>query len=224
MDAITFWNRVAAYNQATWPVQAVMMLVVVYLTYRIVAKPGTATDTWMKAFLALAFAWNGIVFFLVFMRNPISVFTGTPLFVAVSVLFAVDIFGVDVCGARTHFRLPERGWARGFTIAGILLVLLYPLVGWPLGHIYPRVLLPLFPCPLTVFAITLVAAAAPHADRTVFIALLPWALLGLPKCLGALNCTEDCILVAAGVYGLIVLIRSWRSLPRRGRRAGQGSE
>ena len=64
---------------------------------------------------------------------------------------------------------------------------------------------------LTVFAISLVAAASPQADHKVFVALLPWALLALPKCFGALDCYEDCILFASGVYGLIVLIRTWRA-------------
>jgi hypothetical protein len=73
------------------------------------------------------------------------------------------------------------------------------------------------PCPLTVFAITLVAAAAPRVDRRVFVALLLRALLELPKCLGAPDCYEDCILFASGVYGLIVLIRAWREQSSAGR-------
>jgi hypothetical protein len=85
------------------------------------------------------------------------------------------------------------------------------VIGWFLGHLYPRTLLPVFPCPLTVFAIALVAAAAPKVDKKVFILLLPWALLGLPKCLGSLDCYEDCILFASGVYGLVELIRTWRT-------------
>jgi hypothetical protein len=207
MDTATFWTQVAAYNTATWPIQIVMIAASVYLTYRVFAKQGPATDAWMKAFLAFAFAWDGTVLFLVFIRNPISMAIGTPLFIIVSVMFVVDIFFKKV-----HFKLPESRWMRGLTIAWIALVALYPLLGWPLGHMWPKVLLPLFPCPLTVFAIALVAAAAPKTDKKVFIALLPWALLGLPKCFGALDCYEDCILFASGVYGLIVLIKNWRAI------------
>ena len=207
MDTATFWSQVATYNKTTWPVQALTIITAAYLTYRVFAKPGAKTDVWMKAFLAFAFAWNGIVFFLVFLRNPISMFTGVPLFIIVCVLFVVDIFA-----KKTHFKLPEGRWMRGLTIVWVLLVALYPLLGWPLGHTWPKVLLPLFPCPLTVFAITLVAAAVPNTDKKTFIALLPWALMGLPKCFGALDCYEDCVLFAGGVYGLIVLIKNWRSV------------
>jgi hypothetical protein len=209
MSTEMFWNRVSVYNEALWPVQVVMIFAAVLLTVRVFTKPGPRADVWMKAFLSFAFAWNGVVFFLIFVRNPISTATGVPLFFVVSILFAVDIFT-----RGTEFRLPDAKWGKALTFFWLALVALYPLIGWVfLGHVYPNMLLPIFPCPLTVFAIALIAAAAPKADKKVFVALLPWALMGLPKCFGALDCYEDCILFAAGVYGLIVLIRSWKARP-----------
>ena len=73
-------------------------------------------------------------------------------------------------------------------------------------------ILPVMPCPLTVFAIAMVSAASPKVDKKIFVLLLPWALAGLPKCLGVLECYEDCILFAAGVYGLIMLIKDWKTI------------
>jgi hypothetical protein len=206
MSTEMFWARVGSYNEATWPVQATLIALAVFLVYRLVARPGPRTDVWIKAFLSFMFAWNGTAVFLGYLKNPISMAIGTLLFLLVAILFAVDIWA-----QKTAFRLPEARWGQVLTCAWLVLVTSYPLVGWAfLGHAYPRTLLPTMPCPLTVFAITLVAAAAPRADKKVFVALLPWALLGLPKCFGALDCYEDCILFASGVYGLIVLIRTWR--------------
>jgi hypothetical protein len=102
MSTETFWLRVGAYNEATWSIQAVMVIAAVILTYLVFAKSGAKADVWMKAFLAFAFAWNGVVFFLIFLRNPVSMFTGVPLFIVVSVLFAVDIFT-----KKTKFHLPD---------------------------------------------------------------------------------------------------------------------
>jgi hypothetical protein len=212
MSTETFWTQVGAYNEATLLVQAVLVIVAAVLTYRVFARPGAKTDMLMKAFLSFAFAWNGVVFFLVFVRNPISTFTGVPLFLIVAILFAVDIFA-----KKTQFRFPDAKWKKGLAVFWILLAFLYPFIGWALGHVYPRTCTPMMPCPLTVFALALVAAAMPHVDRKVYVFLLPWALMGLPKCLGALDCYEDCILFAAGVYSLIVLIRSWKIQP-----SGQG--
>ena len=73
--------------------------------------------------------------------------------------------------------------------------------------------MPMFPCPLIVYALALAAAAAPSVDKKVLVLLLPWALIGLPKCLGALDCYEDCILFAAGIYALVMLVKYWRVRP-----------
>ncbi|KPJ61586.1 MAG: hypothetical protein AMJ46_00310 [Latescibacteria bacterium DG_63] len=205
MNADTFWTRIAEYNEATLPVQAILVVAAVILAYLAFAKPGAKTDIWMKVFLAIAFAWNGVVFFLVFAKNPIATFFGAPLFIILAILFAVDIFA-----KRTEFRLPDAKWKKVLTVLWVLLVFLYPLIGLPLGHTYPRMLTPVMPCPLTVFALAMVSAAIPKVDRKLYVLLLPWALTGLPKCLGACNCYEDCILFAAGIYGLILLIRNWK--------------
>jgi hypothetical protein len=199
-----FWTRVGTYNEATWPISIAMIVAAAFLTYRLFLRPSAKTDMWTKAFLSFVFAWNGLVFFLIFTKNPISMLFGAPLFIVVSLLFGVDIFA-----KKTHFQPPAATWKKRLTIFWIVLVFLYPVIGWPLGHVYPKTLLPMFPCPLTVFAIALVAAAAPNVDKKVFILLLPWALMGLPKCFGALDCYEDCILFASGVYGLVELIRNW---------------
>jgi hypothetical protein len=71
------------------------------------------------------------------------------------------------------------------------------------------------PCPSTVLAIALAVAAIPKVDKKAYIMLLPWALMGLPKCLGAYQCYEDCILFAAGVYGLVMLIANWRAIGQK---------
>jgi hypothetical protein len=206
MSTEAFWTQVGAYNETMWPIATAMIVAAAFLTCRVFLRPGAGTDLWMKVFLSFAFAWNGVVFFLIFLKNPISIFTGAPLFILVSLLFAVDIRS-----KKTHFRPPEATWKKGITVFWIALVFLYPVIGWPLGHMYPKALLSMLPCPLTVFAIALVAAAAPNVDKKVFILLLPWALMALPKCFGALDCYEDCILFASGAYGLVELIRNWKT-------------
>jgi hypothetical protein len=163
----------------------------------------------MKILLSFAFAWNGIVFFLIFAWSIVSA-VASALFIIIAILFALDIFKKKI-----EFRLPARKWQRYLTVFLILLVFLYPVIGMALGHSYPRTCMPMAPCPLTVFAIALVAAAIPQVDRKVYALLLPWAILSLPKCLGALDCYEDCILFAAGVYGLVLLIKNWENIGGR---------
>ena len=112
----------------------------------------------------------------------------------------------------TEFKLPDANWKKYLTVLWVLLVFLYPLFGLPLGHTYPKMLTPVMPCPLTVFALATVASATPMVDRKIYILLLLWALAGLPKCLGVLDCYEDCILFAAGIYGSIILVKDWKAI------------
>ena len=129
----TFWNQMGAYNEATFPVQIAMIVLAMALTYLVFAKPSNKTNNFMKAFLSFVFAWNGIVFFLIYANNPISTFLGAPLFIIVAILFAVDIFTKKI-----EFRLPDVTWQKYLTIFWILLVFLYPLIGFALGHFYPK--------------------------------------------------------------------------------------
>ena len=61
----TFWSQMGAYNEATLPVQIIMIIVAVVLTYIVFARASARANTLMKLFLAFAFTWNGIVFFLI---------------------------------------------------------------------------------------------------------------------------------------------------------------
>jgi hypothetical protein len=74
-----------------------------------------------------------------------------------------------------------------------------------------------FPCPTTVFALALLAAATPKVDKKIYILLLVWALPSIGKCFGVLDLYEDCILFVAGVYGLTVLVKYWKAIGKEGR-------
>ncbi len=206
MDTRSWWETVGAYNAAIFPLQGVVALAAVALTYLVFARPGERNDRLMKAYLALLCAWNGLVFFLVYGRRLPGTILGAPLFILASILFAWDLRA-----GETRFRLPEAPWQRFATGLLILLALLYPLLGAAFGHVYPEsCTFGVMPCPTTVFALALLSAALPQADRKVYSLLLVWALPALGKCLGALDLYEDCVLFWAGVYALVMLLRAWR--------------
>jgi hypothetical protein len=200
-----FWSNMGAYNQATLPVQLAMMIMGAALAYYVYTRGGFRANALMNAFFSFSFCWTGLVFFIIYSEDISRVFS--LLFFAVGLLFALDIHE-----KKNRFTFPVSGWERYATFSWIILVILYPLVGTVLGHRYPGTCMPMAPCPLTVLAIALVSAAIPSINRKVLVALLPWGILGLPKCLGALDCYEDCILFAAGVYGLILIVKNWRAI------------
>lgn len=206
MSTETWWNQIGTYNNAIFPMQIIIMIVAIILTYFLFAKPGTKTNKLMKAYLSFTFAWNGIIFFLIFGKELPGIFLGAPLFIIVAILFAWDIFG-----NKTQLRLPNIKWQRYLMMFWILLAFLYPLIGLAFGHYYPKTcIFGVMPCPTTVFALALLVAAIPKVDKKVYVLLLVWALPAFGKCLGALNLYEDCVLFWTGIYALIMLIKNWK--------------
>jgi hypothetical protein len=200
-----FWAQVAGFNSATWIVQTVWLAAVLAAIFLVFARRNARLNAALKLLLAFAFFWDGIVFFLMFASGPFYYFFGAPLFILIAVLFAADVFR-----NRIEFKLPEGGLPRGAALFWISAWLLYPLAGTAFGRVFPRVCTPMDPCPLTLLAIALLAAALPKVSRVLYILLLPWAFLGLPKALGMYQCYEDGILFLSGVYGVIMLAIHWK--------------
>ena len=90
------------------------------------------------------------------------------------------------------------------------MISLYPVMGMAIVRYYPEACMFITPCLINVFAIAVVVAAIPHVEKRVYVLLLPWAILSLPEYLGAFDCYEFCALIAAGVCGLVLLIKKGR--------------
>jgi hypothetical protein len=207
----TFWEQIGTFNEVTFPVQILLLVLAIVLTFLMVFRSGNVTDILIKVFLFIAFVWNGIVFFLIFAWSMASM-VFSALFIIVAILFFIDIFK-----KRIRFQFPSKGGRQYITTIFIILVFLYPLAGVLFGRYYPYNLMPMSPSPLVVFAISLMSAALPHVDRKVYVVLLIWAILYLPVGLGMLGCYEDCILLVAGIYGLVALVTYWTTVTARHR-------
>jgi hypothetical protein len=210
VTAEMFYECFEAYNTTWLPVLIIFWLALIICTYLLFAKPNGKTKALMKACLALIFVWNGVVFFFMYMKSS-AVPGGIPM-LAVGILFAVDVFRDKI-----KFGLPETKWHKYITLSLIVWALgLYTLAGWLIGHPYPGGPLPVAPCPMTIFAIALLSAsmATLKTDRIpftlLFILLLWWAFLaglGAPFRYGFY---VDLTLFGVGIYGLIMLIKSWK--------------
>ncbi|MGB3458306.1 MAG: DUF6064 family protein, partial [Halobacteriota archaeon] len=95
---------------------------------------------------------------------------------------------------------------------------LYTLAAWLTGHPYPETVLPVAPCPATIFALALLSGTLLSQRSKVhrltltllFIPLLWWAFcagLGAPLRFGFY---VDLTLFGVGIYGLIVLLKNWK--------------
>ena len=201
-----FWKVIAAYHERYIGLEFAMIALGIVLTGLTYVKPTPIVRTAMRLYLAASFGWMAFAFFWGLDQSPLSQFFVGPLFLVIAAAFLADVFF-----QRISFALPSAGAHRFATFALFALVLLYPLLSFALGHRYPRLSTPFLPCPLTVFALAMVCAALPQTDRKVYVLLLVWAVMALPKVFGLFDVKEDSTLFAAGLYALVRLVPRWKA-------------
>jgi len=199
-SADMFWNTISSYNNATIFYQTVIFFIGLLLTIWLYTNPSQKAKVSMKIYLAFCFAWISIVFFILYDKSVIGHFIASPLFGVISILFIVDIF-VN----KTKFEFNKIKAIQIVVAIFYLLYLIYPILSFIIGHRFPKIVTLIMPCPITVFAITIMVHSMPKIDKKVFVLLLIWGITALPKVF-KFQVPEDWILFASGIYGLAMLI------------------
>jgi hypothetical protein len=217
ITAEEWWSIFEAYGARIWPAQIVFYIVAILLTAWLLFKPGRVQNWLMTLYFSIAFAWNGIVFFLILAKGITGDIYGNYLFgfifIIVSVLFAVDLFR-----KKMQFFLPAAGWRKYATLGLMLLVFCYPLFSIAFGHRFPKLIIPgTFPCPTTALGLLVLTTALPRVNKIAYILLLFWAipfppLIQIPK----YGVYEDAIMFVSGVYSLVLLLKYWKVRDPRG--------
>ena len=202
-----WWAIMALYGEQVWPVQVMLYLAAAAVTLAVFLRPGAMANTLMRAYLALAFGWISIVFFILIGRDLTGNYVFGTLFGAVALLFVADLGR-----QRMDFQPPKKGVRRYavWTLAAV--VFSYPAVSLALGHVFPRTIVPgTFPCPTTALALLMLTLALPRADRIAYILLLLWAVPLPPAVqIPQYGVYEDAIMLGVGLYALVMLILNWR--------------
>lgn len=210
IPANEWWMVLQNYNETIFPTQILFYLLAIGAISASFWQTEKIANRLIKGFFVLAFGWIGIVFFLLLGQKLPAHNAQAFLFLSLSVLFAIDLFT-----ETSHFQIPSNGWQRTATLVGFGLVLVYPLVGLLLGRPAVRLIVPgTFPCPTTALALVLMATTFPAKRRWLFLAtlclLLIWAIpfpimIQIPK----FGVYEDGIMLAAGIYSLVMLVIRW---------------
>jgi hypothetical protein len=203
-----------AYGTRIWPAQIIFYVAAIVLVGWLLLKPGKLPSFFAKLFLSIAFAWNGVVFYLTLAKGIAgnsrgNYFTG-PLFILVAVLFAVDLFRQKI-----QFSLPTIKWQRYAALLLMTLVFCYPIIGVLSGYEFTSLIVPgTHPCPTTALGLLLLTLALPQVDKVIYILLIFFAVPFTPFLqIVRYGVFEDMILLAIGVYGLVLLVKYWRPKP-----------
>jgi hypothetical protein len=195
-----------AYNIAIWPMQVlayVLGLVAVYFTWKRIRY----SNSIISAILAVMWLWTGIVFCTFYWAPAYGAAYGfAVLLIAQGILFSMNVFT-----ARLSYHLGSNV----YSVIGILFILYamvgYPVVGYFLGHIYPRALpFGLAPCPTSVFTFGLFMLTDKKVPKSFLVIPLLLAISAfVPVSIGIL---EDIGLIIAGLVGIpMILLRDRKS-------------
>jgi hypothetical protein len=206
-----FWNIMSSYGTHIWPTQVIFYITAIVLVVWLVIRPGKRPSFFAKLFLSIAFAWNGVLFFLFLAKglagNSKGNYINGSLFVLLAILFAVDLFR-----QKMLFSLPTGRWQKYVVLALLILVFCYPIIGLLSGYDFTSLIVPgTHPCPTTALGLILLILALPYVDKLVFILLIFLAVPFTPFLqIAKYGVWEDTILLVVGLYGLVLLVKYWK--------------
>ena len=169
-----FWNTIAAYNAATWPVQLLLVAVAAVLTLLLYLRPTRAVRVAMKVFMAALNFWIAGVYYFIYCA-PREHYDILALFWAV--MGCIWIYDL----AAGHDSLGRTGRHPRFALVLFCMPLVYPLFSLALGRTFPMMTSPVMPCSVAVFTVALMLAFSERANIVLATFLCHWALIGFSK-------------------------------------------
>jgi len=196
-----FLNVFADYNNAVWPLQIIFNLIAVTVIFFSINRT-SYSNIFVNISLAFLWLWMGVVYHMVFFSaiNKAAYLFGF-LFIIQGLVF---LFIGGIKGKLSYgFSADIYSWA------GIILILyaliIYSVLGYRFGHIYPGS--PTFglPCPTTIFTFGMLLFTDRSFPKYVLILPFVWSVIGF---FAALNfgIYEDTGLLAAGIIASALLI------------------
>jgi hypothetical protein len=196
-----FLGVFVAYNAAIWPVQ-IVAYVLGLLAVSALWLNGSRGKRLIPAILAGMWAWNGIVYHLLFFAaiNPAA-----KGFAALFILQAILLAAGAIAASGPRFRVePDLRSATGLSLIAYAL-LIYPILGVWAGHgLMAGPMFGVAPCPMTIFTIGMLVLA--RGRWALWLSIIPilWSLVGLAAAV-QLGISEDFGLPVAAIALVIVL-------------------
>lgn len=189
------------YNVSVWPAQVLLIVLALAATYFSIFNKSYSNKI-IVSILAFLWLWMGVVYHLIFFSsiNKAAIIFGALFIIHGLLLF---YFGIIKDKLKFQFSLNKYG------ITGIVLttfaLVVYPLLGYWLAHVYP--LSPTFglPCPTTIFTFGILLFSSSRIPFIVIIIPAIWSIIGFSAAV-SLGMKEDTGLLIAGFVGTIMII------------------
>ncbi len=196
-----FFGVFRHYNETLFPMQVIFYVLAIAALYFVI-KPSPKSAQVITCIFAFLWLWMGIVYHLIFFSgiNKAAYLFAT-MFIAEGILFL--LYGVFQHKFSFKLRYDVYG------VTGIILILfalvIYPVIGYFLGRVYPAS--PTFglPCPTTIFTFGLLLLGDKKLPVAILIIPLTWSVIGFTAAF-KFGVTEDVALLAAGLITLAMTL------------------
>lgn len=194
-----FIGVIAKYNNAVWPMQIVFYLLAIIAVF-FIFRQNRYSSKIISAILGGFWLWMGIAYHWTFFTeiNPVA-----RIFGAVFVLEGILFLYYSLIKNNLSFRFNKS--VRDYIGIGLISVglLVYPIIGYIVGHRFPEN--PTFglPCPTTIFTFGLLLLSSRHSKRLIIIPFL-WSIIGFMAAI-SFGIREDVLLLLSGLIALVVI-------------------
>ena len=195
-----FWNTIADYNTATWPVQIAFLVVGAFLLFRLYVRPSELVCRSMSAYMAAVNLWIAVAYYLIFCAPREYNGLSAIFWAIMGLMWIYDAAG----GGLLQYR---RRHSR-FAFVLLAMPVLYPLLSLALGRKFPVMTSSLMPCSVAVFTIGLMMEFSRKANIVLALLMCHWALAGLLK-VRFFDIPEDYLLACSVIPALYLFFSDY---------------
>lgn len=205
-----FFQVLAEYNRSVFPWQGFIFIAGVYVVYRTI-NPNTKSDKIVSLTLSLLWLWMGIMYHLLFFTTINNAAYG---FGAFFIIQAGLFMYAGVANDNFSFEFKSDRYGMSGIALIIYALIIYPILGYYLGHVYPAS--PTFglPCPTTIFTFGVLLLSKGKCPMAILIIPVAWSFIGF---MAAFNfgVLEDTGLIIAALYTVPMLMFRNRKVSAR---------
>lgn len=202
-----FFEVFKFYNDSVFPIQ-IFFYIIAFIAVYFAIYPNSKSSKIINGVLAFFWLWMGIVYHLIFFTEiNIAAYIFGILFIIQGILFlTTGIF---------KSKLIYKFQGNVYGLVGLVLIvyslIVYPILGYFIGHEYPFA--PTFglPCPTTIFTFGMLLLSNKKFPAIILIIPFIWSVIGF---MAAINfgILEDTGLLIAGLLTVLMLLIRNRKL------------
>jgi hypothetical protein len=198
------------YNESVFPMQLVFYFLGFSIIY-FVLKPNSKSDKIISLLLTFFWVWMGIVYHIIFFT---AINKAAYLFGALFIIQGILLLVFGIFQNKLSFQFKKDKYGSTGLILVLFALIIYPVVGFFFGHIYPSS--PTFglPCPTTIFTFGLLLMNSKKCPIAILIIPFIWSVIGFMAAF-QFGILEDIGLIVASLMTVFLLIYRNRLLFRK---------